>query len=59
MVSGEPLVSVIIPTLNRPGLLVRSVRSALAQTLKPIEVIVVIDGPDEAVVRLPCVRYPT
>jgi cytochrome P450/glycosyltransferase involved in cell wall biosynthesis len=47
MVSNEPLVSVVIPTVNRPRLVVRAVRSALAQTFKPIEVIVVIDGPDE------------
>ena len=46
--NNEQIVSVVIPTLNRPRLLVQAVRSALAQTLKPIEVIVVIDGPDEA-----------
>jgi glycosyltransferase involved in cell wall biosynthesis len=43
----EPLVSVIIPTRSRPLLVVRAVRSALAQTLRSIEVIVVIDGADE------------
>jgi hypothetical protein len=41
-------VSVIIPTRNRPHLVVRAVRSALGQTLAPCEVIVVIDGPDPA-----------
>lgn len=40
------LVSVIIPTRNRPLLVQRAVKSALGQTLKEIEVIVVIDGPD-------------
>jgi glycosyltransferase involved in cell wall biosynthesis len=40
----NPLVSVVIPTRNRPGLLLRAVRSALEQTLREIEVIVVIDG---------------
>jgi glycosyltransferase involved in cell wall biosynthesis len=40
-------VSVVIPTLNRPALVTRAVRSALAQTVEDIEVIVVIDGPDE------------
>ncbi len=42
------LVSVVIPTCNRPLLVKRAVQSALAQTLKEIEVIVIIDGPDEA-----------
>jgi glycosyltransferase involved in cell wall biosynthesis len=42
-----PEVSVVIPTRDRPELVTRAVRSALAQTLDRIEVIVVIDGPDE------------
>ena len=44
----EPLVSVVVPTYRRPLLVIRAVQSALAQTLSQIEVIVVIDGPDEA-----------
>lgn len=44
----EPLVSVIIPTHRRPDLVVRAIHSALVQTLNQIEVIVVVDGPDEA-----------
>lgn len=44
----KPLVSAIIPTRNRPQLLKRAVESVLTQTLQNIEVIVVIDGPDEA-----------
>jgi glycosyltransferase involved in cell wall biosynthesis len=48
-----PLVSVVIPTRNRPELVVRAVRSALAQTYLNLEVIVVIDGPDtETATRL-------
>jgi glycosyltransferase involved in cell wall biosynthesis len=47
----EPLVSVIIPTRNRPNLVVRAVGSVLAQTLDAIEVIVVIDGPDETTLK--------
>ncbi len=43
----KPLVSAVIPTRDRPQLVKRAVQSALAQTLKEIEVIVVIDGPDE------------
>jgi glycosyltransferase involved in cell wall biosynthesis len=45
-VVNEPVVSVIIPTRNRPAFVVRAVRTALAQTLTDIEVVVVIDGPD-------------
>lgn len=41
-------VSAIIPTRDRPGLVVRAVRSALAQTHDDIEVIVIVDGPDLA-----------
>lgn len=44
------LVSVVIPSLNRPKIVTKAVNSALAQTLKSIEVIVVVDGPDEATV---------
>src|ERR1041385_5815082 len=43
-----PLVSAVIPTVGRPGLLPRAVRSALGQTVDDLEVIVVIDGPDDA-----------
>ncbi len=42
------LVSAVIPTRGRPELLRRAVRSALAQTLREIEVVVVIDGEDSA-----------
>ena len=41
-------VSVVIPTCNRPELATRAVHSALAQTHRELDVIVVIDGPDEA-----------
>ncbi|WP_345410335.1 glycosyltransferase family 2 protein [Actinomycetospora chlora] len=37
----------MIPTVNRPLLVVRAVRSALAQTVPPHEVIVVLDGTDD------------
>jgi glycosyltransferase involved in cell wall biosynthesis len=43
-----PLVSAVIPTRNRPDLVVRAVRCALAQTYVNLEVIVVVDGPDSA-----------
>jgi len=41
-----PLVSVVIPTRNRPQLVERALRSALGQSLRALEVVVVIDGPD-------------
>ncbi|GAA0576335.1 glycosyltransferase family 2 protein [Paractinoplanes ferrugineus] len=44
--SANPDVSVVIPTLNRPELAARAVRSALAQTHDDLEVVVVVDGPD-------------
>lgn len=43
-----PRVSVVIPTHDRQVLVMRAVQSALAQTLADLEVIVVVDGPDEA-----------
>lgn len=49
--SGDPVVSVIIATRDRPQLVVRAVRSALEQTLHDIEVIVVQDGPNEATIE--------
>ena len=49
---GYPLVSVIIPTFKRPHLVGRAVQSALKQTLGAIEVIVVMDGPDEATLQM-------
>jgi glycosyltransferase involved in cell wall biosynthesis len=40
------LVSVIIPTLHRPKLLMRAMASVFRQTWRELEVIVVVDGPD-------------
>ncbi|WP_035352118.1 glycosyltransferase family 2 protein [Edaphobacter aggregans] len=40
------LVSAVIPTRGRPELLLRAVRSVLAQTLRDIEAVIVIDGDD-------------
>lgn len=50
----DPIVSVVIPTHGRPQWVGRAVAGALAQTLREIEVVVVIDGPSaeaEAVLR--------
>ena len=44
------VVTAIIPTRNRPRLLMRAVRSALSQTYRDLEIVVVIDGPDPATV---------
>ena len=44
------LVSVVIPTRNRPQLACRAVSYALQQTYLNLEVIVVVDGPDPATV---------
>jgi len=41
------LVSVVIPTFGRPDMVSRAIRSALAQTVQNIEVIVVVDGDDD------------
>lgn len=40
------MVSVVVPTAGRPHLIARAVRSALAQSLRELEVVVVVDGPD-------------
>ena len=44
----KPLVSIVIPTIHRPRLVTRAVRSALIQTVSEIEIIVIVDGPDSA-----------
>ncbi|PNY79782.1 glycosyltransferase [Deinococcus koreensis] len=47
--SDPPQVSVIIPTRGRAELLLqRALKSALHQTLREIEIIIVVDGPDPA-----------
>jgi glycosyltransferase involved in cell wall biosynthesis len=45
-------VSAIIPTRNRAGLVRRAVKSALNQTFLFVEVIVVVDGPDETTLEV-------
>jgi glycosyltransferase involved in cell wall biosynthesis len=45
-----PLISVVIPTRHRPKLVLRAIHSVLNQTHREIEIIVVVDGPDEATV---------
>jgi len=51
-VSETPgLVSVVIPTRDRPDLLLRTIGTVLEQTYRRLEVVVVIDGPDQATER--------
>ena len=45
------LVSVVIPTFNRPVYLNRAIKSVLEQTYKPIEIIVVDDNNPEDIAR--------
>ncbi len=47
MTDSDPLVSVIIPTHNRPQLLERAVESVLDQTYDNLELLVVDDASDE------------
>jgi glycosyltransferase involved in cell wall biosynthesis len=44
--SPAPLVSVIIPTNRRPRLVLRALEGVLRQSLRALEAIVVVDGPD-------------
>jgi len=46
---GKQLVSVIIPTHNRPQLLMKAVKSVICQTYRPIEIIIIDDGSNEPV----------
>lgn len=45
-----PRVSVVIPTFHRPAMVVEAARTALGQSLREIEVVVVVDGRDDATV---------
>lgn len=48
---SEPLVSVVIPTRDRPQLVSRAVQSVSQQSLASIEILVIVDGPDENTVK--------
>ncbi|WP_448192531.1 glycosyltransferase family 2 protein [Azospirillum sp. sgz301742] len=50
MTTMQDQVTVVIPTRNRPDLVTRAVHSALAQTYRTLEVVVVVDGPDPSTV---------
>ena len=46
--ANAPLVTAIIPTYKRPNQVIRAVKSALNQTHRDMEVVVVVDGPDDS-----------
>jgi glycosyltransferase involved in cell wall biosynthesis len=46
------MISVIVPTLRRPQLLLRAIESVLAQSFSNLELIVVVDGPDQETIKL-------
>ena len=46
-----PRVTVVVPTYGRPVLVVRALRSALAQTMDDLEAVVVVDGRDDGTVE--------
>ena len=41
---GDPLVSVVIPTYNRPALLLQTLETVLAQTFTDYEIVIINDG---------------
>lgn len=51
MTHPQPLVTAVIPTRNRPSLVVRAVRSVLRQEAIPLEIVIVVDGPDDSTLR--------
>jgi glycosyltransferase involved in cell wall biosynthesis len=50
--SAQPLVTVILPTFERPAYVASALESALAQTYTNIEIVVSDNGPSEEVARL-------
>jgi glycosyltransferase involved in cell wall biosynthesis len=50
--SSPALVSVVIPTLNRPVMLKRALDSVFRQTWQNLEIIVVVDGPDAETITM-------
>jgi len=64
MSHGEgPLVTAVVTTFDRPAMAKRAVQSVLAQTYRPIEIIVVEDGSESGIDRwlkggsLTCIQY--
>jgi glycosyltransferase involved in cell wall biosynthesis len=57
VISNNPLVSVIIPTYNRGQVIKESIESAIQQTYKNMEIIVVDDGSSDDTKAI-CEKYP-
>ncbi len=56
---NSPLVSVVIPTYKRPGLLEQAITSVLAQTYSDWELIVVDDNDEDTSYREDTERFMT
>ncbi|WP_373472218.1 glycosyltransferase family 2 protein [Carnobacterium alterfunditum] len=48
----EPLISVVVPTFDRPFFLNRAIESVLIQNYKNVEIIVIVDGYSENTLKL-------
>jgi glycosyltransferase involved in cell wall biosynthesis len=55
----ESSVSVVVPTLNRPAMLLRALDSIARQTFPPCEVIVVVDGPGDETLKVVQQGHPS
>lgn len=56
-VNEQPLVSVIIPTYNRPEYLEKAIASVSGQTYDNFEILIVDDGSEEAYAKPICSKY--
>lgn len=52
MITARPLVSIITPTWQRPELLAEAIENVRAQTYRPLEHVIIGDGPDPRTARV-------